>query len=252
MTDERLFELLAAHAGPADVAPGFEDRLYALLLQEPRRSGRPARPALLLVAALLATLAISAAVAVGSGVVELTWLDASPTPSAAESDAPTPGSPQPSASMLPNLSLPGMGLNEPAGEYGWTGVLGQTGGMHRVVEDGRDGRDFRQTQLIFSVLDECFAPSSGDPVTVAGLDGLYVEPYEPPRTFIGPRGGETTGAYALPIGDRTLCVYLTWDPATTPDELEAGRQVVESIRGQPFGPNGIRINFTLPAGWDTG
>jgi hypothetical protein len=90
------------------------------------------------------------------------------------------------------------------------------------------------------------------PVTVAGLDGLYVEPYEPSRTFVRPQGGETTGAYALPVGHRTLCAYLTWDPATTPDELEAGRQVVESIRGQPFGADGIRINFTLPAGWDTG
>ena len=37
--------------------------------------------------------------------------------------------------------------------------------------------------------------------------------------FPGPRGGQTTGAYALPIGDRTLCVYLTWDAATTQDEL---------------------------------
>ncbi|MBA2374494.1 MAG: hypothetical protein H0V74_09905, partial [Chloroflexi bacterium] len=64
-------------------------------------------------------------------------------------------------------------------------------------------------------------------------------------------GGETTAAYALPIGDRTLCAYLTWDAATTPDELNAAREVLESIRGQPFGQDGIRINFTLPAGWDT-
>ena len=67
-----------------------------------------------------------------------------------------------------------------------------------------------------------------------------------------PRGGATTGAYALAIGDRTLCVYLTWDPDSPQDEVEAARQVVESIRGQPFGQDGIRINFTLPAGWDTG
>ena len=58
-------------------------------------------------------------------------------------------------------------------------------------------------------------------------------------------------AYALAIGDRTLCVYLTWDPDTTQDELESARQVVESLRGQPFGDNGIRI-ITLPEGWDTG
>lgn len=249
MTDERRFELLAAHAGPADVAPGFEDHLYAMLLQERRRSGRLARPALLLVAVLLAALAISAAVAVGSGVVELPWLDESPTPSAAETVRPTGGSPEPSAALLPDLPLPGT-RGDKAGEYGWTGGFASAGGMHHVVGDGNE---FRQTQLIFRVLDDCFG-AAGDavPVTVAGLDGLYVEPYEPPLTFISPRGGETTGAYALPIGDRTLCVYLTWDPATTPDELEAGRQVVESIRGQPFGADGIRIIFTLPAGWDTG
>ena len=153
--------------------------------------------------------------------------------------------------MLPDLPLPGMSLNEPAGEYGWTGALGSTGGMHFVVANGSK---IRQTQLIFTVLNNSFGPGSGEPVpvTVAGLDGLYFEPYEPPRTFVSPRGGETTRAYALPVGDRTLCVYLTWDPATTPDELGAGRRVVELIRGQPFGEDGIRINFTLPAGWDTG
>ena len=75
MTDERLFERLAAHAGPADIDPGFEDRLYALLQQEMGRSRRSSRPILLLVAALLAILAISAAAAVGSGLIEVPWFD---------------------------------------------------------------------------------------------------------------------------------------------------------------------------------
>ena len=48
-----------------------------------------------------------------------------------------------------------------------------------------------------------------------------------------------------------VCVYLTWDASTTPEELDAARQVVESIRGQTYG-SGIRIVFTLPEGWDTG
>ena len=39
---------------------------------------------------------------------------------------------------------------------------------------------------------------------------------------------------------------------TTPAELSAARDAVGSIRGQPFGEDGIRINFTLPAGWDVG
>lgn len=174
-----------------------------------------------------------------------------PTTSVAESVASTVASAETSASKLPALGLPGMNLDEPAGEYGWTGGSGKTGGMHRVVEVGSV---FRQTQLVFEVSANCF-PAGGDPVavTVAGLDGLYIEPYEGSSvTFIPPRGGETTGAYALPIDDRTLCVYLTWDPATTPDELRAAREVVESIRGEPHGEDGIRINFTLPCCWDTG
>ena len=91
-------------------------------------------------------------------------------------------------------------------------------------------------------------------MTVAGLDGLYVEPYEDPAVMFmpPPRGSAVTGAYALAVGDRTLCVYLTWDPDTTQSELEAARQVVESLRGQPIGRDGIRITFTLPDGWDTG
>jgi len=174
-----------------------------------------------------------------------------PTTSMAESVASTVASAETSASKLRPLGLPGMNLDEPAGEYGWTSGSGKTGGMHRVVEAGSV---FRQTQLVFGVSVDCFH-AGGVPVavTVAGLDGLYVEPYEGSSvTFISPRGGETTGAHALPIGNRTLCVYLTWDPATTPDELRAAREVVESIRGEPHGEDGIRINFYLEAGWDTG
>jgi hypothetical protein len=123
--------------------------------------------------------------------------------------------------------------------------------MHRVVDLGSVSR---QTQLVFGVSADCF-DVGGDPVavTVAGLDGLYIEPYEDSSmNFIPPRGSETTGAYSLPIGDRTLCVYLTWDRLTTPDELREARAVVESILGEPHGEDGIRINFTLPCCWDTG
>jgi hypothetical protein len=165
----------------------------------------------------------------------------------------TVGSAEPSASTLPDLSLPRYPPSVP-GEYGWTGALGSRGGMHSVVAEDASSNEFRQTQLVFAVRNDCFG-AGGDPVAVevAGLDSLHVEPFERwSMTFLPPRGGETTGAYALPIGDRTLCVYLTWDPTTTEGELAAGRQVVESIRGQPYGEDGIRINFTLPAGWDTG
>ena len=158
------------------------------------------------------------------------------------------------AATLPPLTLPGSRSNA-AGEYGWTGALGSFSGMHTVIEDSSSPDQFRQIQLTFAVEDGCFANRTDvDPVTVAGFDGLYVEPYEDPAVLFMPREGAetTTGAYALAVGDRTLCLYLTWDPGSTQDELEAARQVLESLRAQPFGPDGIRINFTLPRGWDTG
>ena len=113
------------------------------------------------------------------------------------------------------------------------------------------------TQMVFAVENDCFASGEGpEPVsvTVAGLDGWYVEPFDGPGVLFMPEreDSQTTGAYALPIGDRTLCVYLTRDASTTMDELDAASQVVKSIRGQAFGPSGIRIVFTLPEGWDTG
>jgi hypothetical protein len=145
--------------------------------------------------------------------------------------------------------------SSPAGEYGWDGALNSYTGMHNVVEMAGGG--YHQTQMIFAVANDCFASGKGpDPVstTVAGLDGQYVEPYDGARVLFMPEreSGQTTRAYALPIGDRTLCVYLTWDPTTTPDELDAARRVVESIRGEAFGPSGLRIIFTLAEGWDVG
>lgn len=164
-----------------------------------------------------------------------------PSPSAAPVD--------PSPSALPALGLPGA-RGGSAGEYGWTGALGSRTGMHKVVSEG-------QTQMIFAVENDCFARGEGaEPVsqTVAGFDSLYVEPYEGPNVLFMPerRARATTGGYQIAIGDRTLCVYLTWDATTTPAELEAAREVLGSIRAQPFGENGIRLVFTLPDGWDTG
>ena len=180
-------------------------------------------------------------------------------------DVPTPTSPPPASDTastavvgspppIADLDLPGARAS-PAGEYGWTGGLGSRGGMHNVGQS--TGLEDGQTQLTFAVEDDCFAYGTDVepvPVTVAGLEGLYVEPYGDPGVMFmpPPRGGATTGAYALAIGDRTLCVYLTWDPDSPQDEVEAARQVVESLRGEPHGPDGIRINFTLPEGWDTG
>ena len=163
-------------------------------------------------------------------------------------------SPTPSAAGLPSRFMPGSRAGA-AGEFGWFGLPGSFTGMHSVVTGG-DGT-FRQTQIVFAVNNDCFgSPMGSTPtaVTVAGLDGLYVEPYAAPddRTVMfNEQGSETTGAYALVIGDRRLCVYLSWDPTTTPAELAAARAVIESIRAETAGA-GIRIVFTTEGGWDTG
>ena len=72
--------------------------------------------------------------------------------------------------------------------------------------------------------------------------------------LVGPTadGDEITRAHALAVGDRTLCVFLTWHPTTTDDELEAAAQILESIRAEPIGIDRIRITFTLDEGWDVG
>jgi hypothetical protein len=177
-----------------------------------------------------------------------------------ESGSPSPSpiansTESPSAAELPALDMPGT-RSSPAGDYGWTtGLLGSRTGMHYVVELA--GGRSRMTQMVFAVENNCFASGEGAepvPLTAFGLDGWYVEPYDGPGVLFMParEEGQTTGAYALPIDGRTLCVYLTWDTLTTPDELDVARQVVGSIRGQAFGPSGVRIVFTLPEGWDTG
>ena len=200
----------------------------------------------LLLAAVLTTLA-AGAIALGSN----------PTPRVT-SESSMEASATPMAS-LPNLGLPGAsrrGGGFVAGEFGWTGASGSMGGMHSVVEDPAAPDGFRQIQLTFAVEDDCFAygaDTAPRTVEVAGFDALYIEPYDAPDVlFTIPRGAATTRAYAVAIADRTLCLYLTWDPDSTQEELESARQVLQSIRAQPYGPDGIRINFTLPDGWDTG
>jgi hypothetical protein len=155
--------------------------------------------------------------------------------------------------MLPELIMPGYGalLNTEPRDYGWTGTLGSVAHMRSVAKDGD-----RQIQIHFYVAHDCFGEEGPEPVpiTVAGFHGSYVEPISAgiPSTWFWFRewsdGDETTGAYALAIGDRTLCVYLSWDPATTWAELEAARAVIESIRAQPVPGTGIRIVFTS-LGW---
>src|SRR5262245_37048087 len=152
------------------------------------------------------------------------------------------------AEPLPRLALPGP-RGGPPGEYGWEGGgWGHRGGMHHVAA-GREA-----TAMLFEVGPQCLAPTDerpGTPVNVAGFDGVAVEPYLPPQTFNNV-GDEITRAYRLAIADRTLCVFLTWHPTTTALERDAALRIVDTLRAQPIGADGVRITFTLADAWDTG
>ncbi len=151
------------------------------------------------------------------------------------------------AGTLPPLDLPGTRAVEP-GEYGWTGGPGSRAGMHWVTPD------HEAAAMHFAVEDSCFARSADAvpvPVTVAGYDGAYLEPYEPPVVF-SDVGDEVTRAYELQIGSGTLCIYVTWHPTTTADELAATLGILDTLRAEHRDDGRIRINFTLADRWDTG
>jgi hypothetical protein len=150
------------------------------------------------------------------------------------------------------LRLPGTRAS-PAGVYGFEGAPGRRIGMHKVVGDNGVTRE--AAALIFAVGGDCIA-DGGDqeakPVRIGGWDGVSIEPYEPPVTFIPPDGDEVTRAHALDLGDRTLCVFLTWHSTTTDAEVAALGQILETLRAEPIGENRIRVTFTLDDGWDVG
>jgi hypothetical protein len=157
-----------------------------------------------------------------------------------------PGGTVPASSPLPKLGMPGHTAS-PAGMYGSQLDPGGRTRMHNVVETW--------TEIEFAALEDCFAAgewSEPVPVTIGGLDALSVEPYRgDPSVPLRREPQATTAAYALPVGDRMLCAYLSWGPATTPTELDAARAVIRSIQAQPVG-RAIRFVFTTEAGWDTG
>lgn len=74
MNDELLFERLASHDGPAAPDSPFEDRLFAVLQDELHRR-QSWRLALLLAATLILVFTITAAIAIGSGLIKLPWVD---------------------------------------------------------------------------------------------------------------------------------------------------------------------------------
>ena len=146
--------------------------------------------------------------------------------------------------------MPGYGeVGDPADDFGWDGFPGNSTWMHYVGNE-------TSTQIIFAVLGNCFG---GDPtaepasMTIAGFDALYAEPFDPTYLAhgIGRMGNddEKADAYALDVSARTLCIYVVWEGKGVPAHLAAAREIVESIRAEPIGRDGIRIVFTS-AGWD--
>ena len=196
------------------------------------------------------TAAVVVAVTVGASVLWGGLGFGGPAPAVTTEPTATPTS-TPSPSMLPALRIPtygALGRTEPK-DYGWTGASGSSADMHNVDLGA---------EMVFAVENDhsdCFARGDGpEPVrtTVAGFEGLYVEPYDhDPRARFEPGDPVTTGAYALAIGDRTLCVYLSWSPNASPGEREEARAVLDSLRAQPYGVDGVRIVFTT-LGWDNG
>ena len=138
---------------------------------------------------LLAAVAVIAVIVVGASFLT-GRLAGVPTPTPTWTPEPTV-----SAWDLPALTLPGARGGAP-GEYGWTGYSGAGAGMHWVTESGE------VAAMRFANRISCFrgADVVTVPVTVAGYDAVYVEPYEPPVTFIRGMGDETTRAYGLKIG----------------------------------------------------
>jgi hypothetical protein len=82
------------------------------------------------------------------------------------------------------------------------------------------------------------------------MEAVSIEPYQPAVTFVD-RGDEITRAHAISVGEQTLCVFLTWHPSTTDNELATAAAILDTIRAEPIGER-VRINLTLPQGWDTG
>jgi hypothetical protein len=211
----------------------------------------------------LVTLALLAALATGAiqrpdipilGLTENATASPAPTSSPTEVPSTAPATAEPpsptaapaAAGALPPRTLPGP-RGGPPREYGWQGESGDTGGMHRVV-GGQEA-----VAIFFRVGSDCLdAPREQQrPVQVAGFDGVVVEPYMPPMQF-SQIGDEITRAYALSVGGRILCLYITWHPTTSDAERQKAEQIVDGLRAQRISEDVIRINITLVDGWDTG
>lgn len=154
--------------------------------------------------------------------------------------------------------LPGTSAS-PAGVYGWDGQPGEGAGMHWFPQEGLDSRE--AIAMRWSVGPDCLSVAPGAvasqehgpvPVRLAGHDGIAIEPYLPPVGFSSGLEDATTRAYELAVGDRTLCLWLTWHETTTDEELDEADRILDHLRVEPLGDGRIRVMFTLGPGWDTG
>lgn len=140
----------------------------------------------------------------------------------------------------------------PPGTYGWAGSSGNSNGMHWVVEDGASTH--QAAAMTFSAGPGCVPaiPTEGAThVTVAGLEGVVVDPFPVAVTF-GSVTNATTRAYALAVGVRTLCIYVTFNERTTATERARTLAILDTIRAVPRGQSAIYITFELRDIWDTG
>jgi hypothetical protein len=135
MNDELLFERLASHGGPAALDGAFEDQLFAILQRDLRRQ-RSFRPALLLAATLALVLTITAAFAVGSGLIRPPWLDRLfiPIPSPTSTIVPIP-------SPTSTIAASGHVLT-------WTRVAVDERSLARL-EPGSIEAEFRTTRVVW-------------------------------------------------------------------------------------------------------
>ncbi len=171
------------------------------------------------------------------------------SPSVAVSPAATPV-----ASGFGSLRLPGTRASPP-GEYGWEGQPGEGAGMHWFPGEGDDSRE--AIAMRWSVGADCLSRSPGAvasqehgpvPVRLAGWDGKSIEPYLPPIGYGGGLEDATTRAYELAVGDRTVCLWLTWHATTTDEELDEAMRILDTLRVEPIGDSRIRIRIHV-GGW---
>ena len=116
------------------------------------------------------------------------------------------------------LDMPGPRAGAP-GEYGWTGRPGLAPGCTGSQTTARPPSCVSSPTGI--VLPKCGRGTV--PVTVAGYEGAYLEPYQPPVTFVG-MGDEITRAYELKIGSAGPELVRLRDLASNHDRRRTGRR----------------------------